>query len=163
MNGLTLPTPPDNYWATMPWWGWLTFMVIVVLIVVTLTPWIIQRSRNALSATTSRENVITRREAALNARQDTERERLVDALDICRQKTIGWAAIAHPLWHDLRGAIHARNELLAWLHRVAEGKLTAEVLRQMMLGRELKPLPDPAPLPDVDAVEPKRPGDTKYA
>ena len=149
-----LPTPPDAYWATIPWWGYLGFVLLALLVLFVIGPWAIQRARGAPSATQSRERGLVLREDAERARLTADRDR---GWDMAR----GCLPIMHQLWHDLDNVIQERNSLLHLCQRILDGRVMKEAARDRLLD-----FPDrkaPEPLPDLDGVEPKKAGETKYA
>jgi hypothetical protein len=162
-----LPTPPDAYWAVVPWWGYLSFVLVAIFVMFVLAPWALQRARNRTSAMLSREQLIE----AQYARSDERREREIARLEANISKLEedrdrgwglyrGWVAVAHPLWHECCNAVSVANGLLLLIQRVLDGKVPNDAARDRIADHQ--PLPRPAPLPDPDRVDPKQPGETKY-
>ena len=157
-----LPKPPDAYWVNVPWWGYLGFLLMALVVSLVVAPWVIQRARSKPSAMLSREQALTARELAQQAREDAERLKLeVDCergWDLAR----GWAAIAHPLWHQTANAVQAHNGLLLVCQRILDGRLVNDAARDRL--GDFPPLPSPAPLPaDIELAAGKKAGETKYA
>ena len=156
-----LPTPPPAYWATIPWWAYIGFLTVALVVSVIVGPWMVQRARGAPRAMVSREAAVTGREAAawkradeplIEVRADAER-----GWDLAR----GWAARSHLIWHEQVNAVQRANDARRILLRVLDNKLSLEAAREIVAGWQ--DMPPPPVLPDVDAVEPKKPGETKYA
>ncbi len=147
--------PPAAWWVGVPWWAGLGFLLVAILVVSVLAPWITAWRKNLPSSLVSREQVLVARQIRLDAAEAAERSRL----EVDRDK--GWAAVAHPLWHDLNNAVARANMLLLLLQRVLDGKIPKPAALVQL--QDYEPLPKPGPLPDVEAVAPKKAGETPYA
>ena len=185
---MNLPVPPDAYWANVPWWAWIAFMVLGFVVL----PFAIQFMRGKTSNYKTREEAALAGQAALDkqrdafvhavqsdrdaARSDLSRERAERHTEIAQlredyraldeNRIEGWnrargmEVVAHMLWHDLNGAVGRANALILLIQRVIAGKLSSGAATEMLV--EYPPLDPPGPVPRLHEVDPKSPHETKY-
>ena len=150
-----LPQPPDAYWASIPWWAYLVFLLLSLVIIIIIGPWMIQRARNRPSAMLSREHALQSdqrgfetarmqhmadlKESERQARADLAKERteqgaarraLID--DFQRAVDRGQSMESRARWyrHELVSAIQSFNTLLVHTRITVDGIKSAMLLPQ---------------------------------
>ena len=169
------PVPTEAYWATVPWWGFLGFCLIALVIGTIVGPWLIQRVRNSPAARLSREEALIAREARLTEDRDayladvtTERDDLrKKQREIEADRDLGWDLAraveikAHQLYHALCNMIEERNGALTLAKRAIDGTMRPEVALELL--KERAPVQPPKPLQTLRDMDRKRPDETPYA
>jgi hypothetical protein len=176
---MNVPVPPEYYWNSFPWWGYVGFSLMALLIVVVVGPYMTQWARGKPSALVSREQAVALQAAEINrlreqtlqdyrdrealahtnlAKERDEWEKERDRLE--RDRDEGWdrgrgmEELAHVIGHQYQNLTERFNALVLILRRIAEGTIMLE--KVSALSEQVLPVEPMKPIPKLRDVERRR-------